>query len=227
MPSGIKETKSLPAILINLKAMTSFQSSEGQSAAKTLASAEKSNYELKLHGNKILDSRLNSARARSSSISSTASVKVKGAKENARTASQLSRSSSLLSLGASAPPLRGKKKKRREAEYAAQKLARQKQEMADLYRGTPVTNQLATSGEIIRFLYELWVPQLSANYRKDVPVTTSCRQDLKNVRKIAQTTPRRVRKLHRAKLIIETCHEIAKPSGVDSLGCSVVTLSVG
>ncbi|KAH9488293.1 hypothetical protein Btru_066887 [Bulinus truncatus] len=227
MLSGSKEPKSLPTILINLKTMTSHPANDGQPLGKTsLASIVKPTYDPRLRGNRVPGSHVSLPRARTSSISSLASLKfkVKGGNEHTRSASQLSRSSSLLSLGAAPHTLRGKKK--REAEYTAQKVTRQRQEMAEFYRGTPLTNQHATSSEIIRYLYELWGPQLSPSYRKEVPVTTNCRQDLRNVRKIAQATPRRVRKLHRAKLVIETCNQMSKPNELESRSSSVTSLIV-
>ncbi|KAK3800101.1 hypothetical protein RRG08_015067 [Elysia crispata] len=121
----------------------------------------------------------------------------------------LSRIPSVMSLGGSGTPWGKRLKKKRDAEeYAAQKLARQREEMQAFYRGTPLVNDQATSTEILRFLYELWQPQLCSNYRPDVKITTTCRHDMRSARRIAQTTPRRLVKLHRARLIIDTCNQI-------------------
>ncbi|RUS79384.1 hypothetical protein EGW08_012844 [Elysia chlorotica] len=108
----------------------------------------------------------------------------------------LSRIPSVMSLGGSGTAWGKRLKKKRDAEeYAAQKLVRQKEEMQNFYRGTPLVNDQATSTEILRFLYELWQPQLCSNYRPDVKITTTCRHDMRSARRIAQTTPRRLIKL--------------------------------
>ena len=121
----------------------------------------------------------------------------------------ISRIPSVMSLGGSGSAWGKRLKKKRDAEeYAAQKLARQREEMQAFYMGTPVVDDRATSTEILRYLYELWQPQLCANYRPDVKITTTCRHDMRSARRIAQTTPRRLVKLHRARLVIDTCNQI-------------------
>ncbi|GFN81360.1 hypothetical protein PoB_000786600 [Plakobranchus ocellatus] len=126
-----------------------------------------------------------------------------------RPVGMLSRIPSAMSLGGSTSPWGKRLKKKRDAEeYAAQKLARQKEEMIAFYKGTPVVDDRATSTEILRFLYEMWQPQLCASYRPDARITTTCRQDMRSARRIAQTASRRLVKLHRARLIIDTCNQM-------------------
>ncbi|GFS01543.1 hypothetical protein ElyMa_004584400 [Elysia marginata] len=121
----------------------------------------------------------------------------------------LSRIPSAMSIGGSGTAWGKRLKKKRDAEeYAAQKLVRQREEMQAFYKGTPVVDDRATSTEILRFLYELWQPQLCSSYRPDVKITTTCRHDMRSARRIAQSTPRRLVKLHRARLVIDTCNQI-------------------
>lgn len=103
------------------------------------------------------------------------------------------------------PPSDSRGKQWREME--ARRLLARKQEVASLYRDTPLTDVHATSTDVIRYLYELWQPQLSASFRTGV--TSSSRQDVCSARRLAQTTPRHVMKLHRARLMIDMCHQIA------------------
>ena len=97
------------------------------------------------------------------------------------------------------------KKKRDAEEYKAAKLRREKEEMRNFYKGTPMCDHDATSSELLRFLYDLWQPQLTSSYRKDAKISTNCRQDLRQAKLISKTLPRRQAKLHRARLVIDTC----------------------
>ena len=96
------------------------------------------------------------------------------------------------------------KKKRDEEAYKAAKLRREKEELVAYYKGTPLSNFDATSQEILAFLYEIWEPQLTKSYRKNANITTSCRQDQRLSKRIAQTLPKKQARLHRARLVIHT-----------------------
>ncbi|XP_005107056.1 uncharacterized protein LOC101856372 [Aplysia californica] len=209
-------SKNLPTILSKLKAMSS--SSESRELNSRAGHVSRNNSTEDGGGRGRPEPRgtprLAWASRRDSSMSTISSLGNGPGEHTTPGKPLLARIPSIMSLGGSTSPWGKRLKKKRDAEeYAAQKLARQKAEMIAFYKGTPMTDDRATSTEILRFLYDLWEPQLCPSYRRDANISTSCRQDLRSARRIAQAMPRRAAKLHRARLVIDTCTRMSVSGG--------------
>ncbi|XP_059178421.1 uncharacterized protein LOC131957687 [Physella acuta] len=184
-------SKSLPTILHKLRAVHNFSVLAGSHEA----TSTQEDYKPRLDGRVL--------RRKNSSLSSLMTSH----------GQDVSKSSTSRPTSAARPPTADSRSKQLRQMEERRILAR-KQEVAALYRDTPLTDVQATSTDVIRYLYELWQPQLTASFRPGVHTSSSSRQDLRSTRWLVQTTPRHVMKLHRARLVIDMCHQIATSEDV-------------
>lgn len=121
--------------------------------------------------------------------------------------------------GTSTPPRKHSRKKRVNAQVTSQNLLQQKADMAMLFINTPITNTMASSREIVVFLYKLWETQLCASYRATVQISTAFRQDFTGARQTTNTPAASATRVHSSRhtMTARGTHR-AKPVGEGSQG---------